>query len=169
MKIVDIANEIYIDAGSPTDTSIPAIAFWIRGKVGWLNTMVYEDLIVDPTTLELTDNGTEINTEMVSLIKQLYKVYDLDVMIRNTINSLLSDGILQVTDNLGGTSFVRANRNEMAKTLMQVRKDEIQILNQMINSYRSLTSQPSQVAGDDTMVGYVEIYPTYHPLLIRRY
>lgn len=169
MKIVDIANEIYIDAGSPTDTSIPAIAFWVRGKVGWVNTMVYEDLVVDPATLELTNNGAEINTEMVSLIKQLYKVYDLEMMIRKTINAVTEDGILQVTDNLGGTSFVRVNKNEMAKTLITLRKDEIKILDEMVDSYRSLTSQPSQVAGDDTQVGYVEMYPAYRPLLIRRY
>lgn len=169
MKIVDIANEIYLEAGSPTDTSIPAIAFWIRSKAGLINTMLYEEMSVSPTLELVNSNGTEITPEIVTIVKQFYKIYDLEVQIRKMMNALATDSILSVKDELGGTSFTRVNRNEIAKTLILVRKDEITLLNQMIDSYRSLTSQPSQVAGDDTMAGYTQAYPAYHPLMIRRY
>ena len=164
MKVVDIANEIYIDAGSPSDTSIPAIAFWIRTKTGWLNTILYEDFVVNDGFEIINATGAEISPEAVSIVKQLYKLYDLEVQVRKMMNAIAADGILSVTDNLGGTSFTRVNRNEVAKTLIMLRKDENDLLQRMIDSYRSLMSQPSQVAGDDTTSGYTYNFPSYRPL-----
>lgn len=168
MKIVDIANEIFIENGSPTTTSIPAIAFWIRAKVGWLNTMLFETLSVNPNYEISNDNG-EISLEIVSIIKQSYRVYDLEVQIRSMMNALATDSILSVKDNLGGTSFTRVNRNEIAKTLATIRKQESDFLQVMIDAYRSLMSAPSQVAGDDTLAGYSSGFPYYSPYTLRRY
>ncbi len=169
MKVVDIANEIFIENGSSTTTSIPAIAFWIRGKVGWLNTVLFEDFYINPA-LEIFNADTgEISLEAVSVIKQSYRVYDLEVQIRTMTNALAADSILSVQDNLGGTSFTRVNRNEIAKTIVTIRKDELLYLNRMIDAYRSLKSTPSQVAGDDTVVGCGQGFPYYHPLSVRRF
>ena len=174
MKIVDIANEIYIDAGSPTDTSIPAIAFWIRGKMGALNVMLYEDLIIDETTQELidtsSDNGDgQLSYAMIAIIKQLYRVYDYEVQIRNTMNALAKDAILSIEDQ--GTTITKINRNSVSQTLRQVRKDEMDLLQKMVSFYviGQHSAIPRQVAGDDTMGGtfndQVSLYPSY----IRRY
>ena len=170
MRIVDIANEIYIETGSPSTTTVPAIAFWLRAKAGYVNTVLYEDFVVDPTTLEIYNNdGSEVPITVVSILKQLYKTYDIELQMRNLMNSLSNDAILEVKDNLGGTSFTRVNRNEIVKTLIQWRKDELHILDLMITSYRSLTSTPTQVAGDDTLPGYMDQYPSYRPLRTQVY
>lgn len=169
MKIVDIANEIYIDSGSPDNTSIPAISFWIRGKVGWLNTLLFEDMYVNSDLEIYKTNAGEISLEMVSVIKQSYRVYDLQLQINSLMNTLLSDGILSVQDNLAGTSFTRVNKNEIVKTLINLRKDEMKYLDTMVNAYRSLTSVPSQVAGDDTSSGIGQNFPYYYQLSTRRY
>jgi hypothetical protein len=169
MKVVDLANAIYLEIGSPTDTSIPAIAFWLRGKIGWMNTTLYEDFFLD-SALEIHNasrNNNEMSIEAASVLLQYYKVYDIELQIRKMMNALAMDGVLEVQDNLGGTSFKRVNRNEVAKTLVLIRKDEMQLLKDVINSYRSLTSQPSQVAGDDTMSGFSEPYPAYRPMWTR--
>ena len=123
MKVVDIANDIYLDSGSPTYTSIPAIAYWIRAKTGWLNVTLFEDFTVNPNAEIYNDDGSEISQEAVSVIKQLYKVYDLEVQIRSMMNAMAADGIIKVEDHLGGTSYTRLNRNEIAKTLITLRKD----------------------------------------------
>lgn len=169
MKVVDIANEIFIDSGEPSNTSIPAISFWIRGKVGWMNTLLFEDMYVTDS-LEIYDGGgSEISLEMVSVIKQSYRVYDLQLQINSSMTSLLSDGILSVSDNLAGTSFTRVNRNEIVKTLIMLRKDEMKYLDTMVHAYRSLKSVPSQVAGDDTYSGAFQNFPYYYQLSTRRY
>lgn len=169
MKVVDIANEIYIEQGSPTTTSIPAIAFWIRAQTGFLNTLLFEDLSINSSLELVKEDGTEVPVEIVSIIKQAYRVYDLEMSVRTTMNALATDTILTVKDNLAGTSFTRVNRNEISKTYLQMRRDEQGVLTNMINAYRLLKAQPSQIAGDDTYAGYTEAYPAYYPLLIRRY
>lgn len=169
MKVVDIANEIYIDNGSPTTTSVPAIAYWIRGKVGWVNTMLFEELYITPNfEIFSSETGAEISLEIVSVIKQAYRVYDLEVLFRMTLNALAADSILSVKDNLGGTSFTKVNRNEVAKTVNTMRTGEMAYLNRMIDAYRSLKSGPSQVAGDDTFSGTVQAFPYYSPSIYRR-
>lgn len=167
MKIVDIANEIYIDSGSPTDTSIPAITFWIRGKIGTLNNLLYEDLVFDPNTQEmLTAGGSELPYEIVAIIKQLYRIYDYEVQIRKTMNALANDSILKIEDQ--GTTIVRVNRNMVSQTYAKIRKDEMMMLTDLVNAYRNKYSRPLQVAGDDTEIGYTEYPGAYYPLYLRR-
>jgi hypothetical protein len=169
MKVVDISTEIFIEIGSPTTTSVPAIAFWVRSKLGWLNATLYEDFFLDANSevLNAYRDNSEISLEAVAVLVQLYKVYDLETQIRSMMNALAFNGIIEVQDNLGGTSFKRVNRNEIAKTLISLRKDEITLLKNMIDTYRSLTSQPSQVAGDDTQPGYNHPYAHYRPMFTR--
>jgi hypothetical protein len=160
MKVVDIANEIFIDAGSPTTTSIPAIAFWVRGQVGRINNLLYEDFTINETTLELTHaDGTEISYEAVAVIKQLYRLYDYEVQIRTQMNALAACNILSIDDQ--GTSITRINRNSVSQTLSQIRRDEISMLNDLITAYRNNNpaAMPSQVAGDDTYAGPMWDYP----------
>jgi len=152
MKVVDLANEIYIDSGSPTNTSIPAIAFWIRGKVGVINNLLFEDFYIDQSSLEIFDaNKNEISINAVAIIKQFYKLYDYDLQIRSNLNILSTDSILSVEDQ--GSKVTKVNRNEISKTLAQLKRDEIKILNDLVNAYRNNSSPPSQVVGDDTVVG----------------
>lgn len=170
MKVVDIANHIFIEQGEPSDTSIPAIAFWVRSKVGWLNTILFEGFYVDDATQEVLNadkNNAEIPPEAVAVLIQYYKVYDLETQMRSTLTAINANGILEVTDNLGGTSFKRVNRSEVLKTLRQLKQDEVSLLKNMIASYASLVSMPSQVAGDDTQPGYSELYPSYRPFWTR--
>jgi hypothetical protein len=155
-----------VDSGSPTDTSIPAIAFWIRGKIGTLNTLLYEDFAYDPVTLELTANGGELSYEAIAIIKQLYRVYDCDLQIRKQMNALNADSIISWEDQ--GTAIRKVNRNTVSQTYVMLRKEELKTLTDMITAYRNRSSQPSQVSGDDILAGFLPIYPGYYPSYIRR-
>lgn len=166
MKIVDIANEIYIDAGSPTDTSIPAIAFWIRGKLGTINNSLYEDFSLDEKTQEITSSGGDLSFEAIAIIKQMYRLYDYEVQIRKQMNALAADSILKIEDQ--GTMIMKVNRNMVSQTLMQVRRDEIKLLNDLVTSYRIKKGVPQQVAGDDTIGGYYQDHLTWYPMYLRR-
>jgi hypothetical protein len=160
MKVVDIANEIYSEAGNPSTTSIPAIAFWIRAKVGAINNLLFESFTIDDTTFEIKNANGEISPDAVAIIKQMYKLYDYEVQIRANMNALLTDSILRVEDQ--GSSVTKINRNEVSKTLQAIRKDEITLLNQQVNAYRSGSSLPSQVAGDDTVQGSYPPFSVYY-------
>lgn len=150
MKVVDIAQEIYIDAFEPSYTSVPAISFWIRGKIGAINNVLCEDFKIDDQG-EVSNSSGFISIDAVSVIKQYYRVYDLEHQINNHMNALAgNDTLIEVNDNFGGSSFRKVNRNEIAKNLASIRKDEINILNNLISAYKISRSVPNQVAGDDT-------------------
>lgn len=157
MKIVDIANEIFEDAGSPTNTSIPAIAFWIRSKVGAINNLLFEDFSISADTFEILDpSGAEITPEAVAVIKQLYRIYDYEKQIRDMMNALANDTLLSVKE-FDGSSFTRVNRNEVAKTLAAIRNTEIKSLSDLVTAYRGRTTAPQGIVGDDFVQG---VYPS---------
>lgn len=148
MKLIDYAAEIFIDEGQPSTTSIPAIAFYLRGAVGKLNVILHEGFSVDPITYEISPTPS---IQAVAILKQIFKVYNLEVQIRNMMNNGILDSVVSFNDE--GTKVTKLNKNEMAKTFIQWRKDEILILNGLIASYNIDVSVPSQVAGDDTCPG----------------
>ncbi len=155
MLIIDIANEIFIDEGSPSSTSLPAIAFWIRGQIGRINSLLCEDFQINLTTQEIFNcNGANIDIDAIAIIKQLYRLYSLQLQVSNNMNALASDSLLSVQDNFGGGTFIRANKNEIAKTLISMRKDEIEILNGLVGAYKINKGRPAQVAGDDTLAAH---------------
>lgn len=155
MFIIDIANEIFLDEGSPTYTSLPAICFWIRGKIGTVNSLLCEDYKINEITKEVVNcNGCRIGIDAVGIIKQLYRIYSLQIQINNNMNALAKDSLLSVTDEFGGGQFTRVNKNEISKTLLMMRKDETEILNNLVGLYKINKSTPSSLSGDDIVPAY---------------
>lgn len=160
MQVVDIANEIYLENASPKNVSIPAIAYWIRSNVGKLNSLLYEDFWINPTTLEIIHgkrldqygNQILIGNKAAAVLKVMFKVYMTDLDIRNMIYSATTDTILKANDQ----EFVveKLNKSELLKTLTAFKKDTLKELQDIIHTYRSFYGAPSQVAGDDTVPGH---------------
>lgn len=151
MKIVDIANEIYIESGSPTSTNIPVISFWIRGKIGDINNLLFEDFTLNSNYEIVDGGGTEIPFEVVSIIKKMYKIYDFEVQIRSNMNALTTDSIIEVQDQ--GSSVRKVNKNEVSKTFVSLKNTEEESLNRLITAYRMKGAKPLQVVGDDIVQG----------------
>jgi hypothetical protein len=152
MKIIDIANEIYEESFEPTYTSIPAISFWIRGKIGTINSLLCEDFQINSSTLEINYcDGSEISIDAVAIIKQLYRLYDLQQQVNNLMNALASDSLLSVKDAFGGGEYTRVNKNSMAQTLISLRKDEMKTFDILVGAYKINRGKPLAVNGDDTI------------------
>jgi hypothetical protein len=161
MKVVDIADDIYRELGSPSTLSIPAIAFYVRGSVGSLNNHINTVYKLNSTSLEIeetvTDNSnttttTEIGIEEASILKKMYMVHFYDVKIRTNLTALDADTIVEVTDQ--GSSVRKVNKNEVSKTLLSIRNQEYEGLRKLISQYKISKSSPNQVAGDDTTEGF---------------
>jgi hypothetical protein len=156
MKVVDIADEIYRELGSPTDLSISAIAFWVRTNIGELNNYLMATYVVDATTLEVKtiledDTEEEISPEAVSIIKKMYNIHNYDLEIRKNLISISTDSIIEVSDQ--GSSVRKINRNEVSKTLSNLRRQEVDTLTDLVTAYRLRNAAPRQVAGNDTVEG----------------
>tara|TARA_B100000029_G_C17319565_1_gene867546 strand:- start:159 stop:668 length:510 start_codon:yes stop_codon:yes gene_type:complete len=157
MKIVDIADEIFRELGSPSDLSIPPIAFWLRSNIGALNNHINMAFKVNATTLELEhtnpdDSIRPIEQEESAILKKMYFIHDYEKKLRSVLGAASLDSIIQISDL--GTSIRKVNKNEIGKTYNQVKKQEQEELNRMIAAYKISASAPRQVAGDDTEEGF---------------
>lgn len=148
MKIVDMAQEIYFELGHPSDLSVPAISYWLRNNIGILNNKLNKDIVINDTTLELDPNLGEAEK---AIYKKIYECYFYDLKIKQTLNSINNDSLLEVTD--GGGTVRRINRNETSKIYLDAKKTALNELTMMISDYNINDVGPLQVAGDDTVAG----------------
>ena len=156
MKVVDVADEIYREIGSPSDTSVASISFWVRSNIGALNNHINMEFTIDGTTLEVSylddgDSKVNLDIEEASILKKMYLIYDYDNKLRTVTGAASWDSVLEIND--AGTSIKKVNKSEIGKTLAQAKKEEQLQLNILINSYKLRESNPRQVAGDDTIEG----------------
>jgi len=154
MLIVDLANEIYLENSSPSDTGIPAISFWIRSSIGQLNLLLYENFCVD-----FEGGSYEIlggfGTLASGIVKKMYELYRINLDIRHTMQGIYGDSVIIAKDQ--EFSITRINKSEVLKTLTSLKKDAIAELTMMVHYYRSFNNgngTVSQVAGDDFIRGH---------------
>ena len=143
-----MAQELYFELGQPTDLSVPAISYWLRNNIGVLNNRLNKDIVIDDSTLELYPNLGEAEK---AIYKKIYECYFYDLKIKQTLNSINNDTLLEVTD--GGGTVRRINRNETSKIYLEAKKQSFSELEVMVRDYNINDAGPLQVAGDDTVAG----------------
>ena len=160
MKVVDIAAEAHRELASPTDLSIPAIAYWLRNNIGQLNSLINGAYVINETTLEIeqtttdssgTSTTAEIGVDEGNILKKMYLIHYYDLKIRANIVNLEKDTIVSVSDD--ASSVTKVNKNQITFALTSLKKQEYQELKDLVAGYQRNNSAPRQVAGDDTEAG----------------
>tara|TARA_R110002110_G_scaffold344255_2_gene554220 strand:- start:620 stop:1156 length:537 start_codon:yes stop_codon:yes gene_type:complete len=161
MKVVDIADEIFREVGEPTTYSIASISYWVRANIGRLNSYISTFFEIEPSTLEIiqkTDeknNGTlvqkEISIDEGAILKRMFLIHYYDREIRSNVTNAGTDTIVQVTDQ--GSTVRKINKNEVIKSLTNLKKQEYEEMRTLISDYRRAEFRPRQVVGDDTIKG----------------
>ena len=153
MTVAAIADEIFKELGSPTDYSTSAISFWVRTNIGELNNLIMANYSVN-SSQEIEDDcdtPNEITKEAVAILKKMYKIHYHDLEIKKNLISISTDSIIEVRDQ--GSSVRKVNKNQVTLALANIRKQESNDLTDLVTAYRSRSSEPRQVAGDDTVEG----------------
>jgi hypothetical protein len=151
-KIVDIADEIYRELGEPSDLNIASIAFWLRTNIGDLNILINKKFYIIDSTLEIgieEGSGDEFKDIEKSIFKMIYSMHYYERLFRNALGAASTDSTIEIDQN--GFRAKRVNKNELAKTYSDLRKqiaDELQVLTK---NYNLNEARPLQVAGDDTI------------------
>ena len=151
MKTVDIADEIYRELGSPSSTSISAIAFWLRSNIGALNNYLNEAFVISDSYEIVGADSVEINIQAVAILKKMYSIHDYDLKIRANIISISTSDIISISDK--GRSVTKVNKNEVTKALTSLKSEESRTMTALAIAYKNRDSTPIQVAGDDTVAG----------------
>ena len=151
-KIVDISDEIYRELGEPSDLSLASIAFWLRTNIGDLNILINKKFYITDNTLEigvLENSGDVFGNLEKSIFKMIYTIHYYERLFRNALGAASTDSTLEITEN--GFTARKVNKNELAKTYAQLRKqisDELYVLSK---NYNLNEVEPVQIAGDDTI------------------
>lgn len=151
--VASIAQEIYEEMGEPDDFSIAAIAAWVRRNIGGLNNMLNIDLDVNNTTFEISPNLSDMQKY---IFKKMYSVYYFDIKIKST-GSLATTDFITIKDDIGNVQ--KANKNEVLRNYITIRKQEYQELKDLTSQYKNNSISPLQVSGDDILEGYYN--PSY--------
>ena len=160
-KIVDIADEVYRELGEPADISIASVAYWLRTNLGRLNVLLNKPYLINETTLEInsTDETKDpfgINEK--TIFKKIYTVYYYERLFRNALGAASTDSVIDISQN--GFSARKINKNELAKTYSDLKKQADAELKNLLDKYELNEVNPLQVAGDDTIesLGYPYTY-----------
>ena len=161
MKVVDISDEIFREVGEPSTYSIASISYWVRANIGRLNNYLNTFFTVDSTTYEITQEidekndgvlvAKEITIDEASVLKRMFLIHYYDREIRSNITNAGTDTIVQVTDQ--GSTVRKINKNEVIKSLTNLKKQEYEEMRALISDYRRAEFRPRQVVGDDTIKG----------------
>jgi hypothetical protein len=152
IKIVDVADELYREMNEPVDWSIASIAWWLRSNIGDLNISINKRFYIDDTTLEILPDpgsGDLFTTPEKSIFKMLFAIHFYERLLRNALGAASTDSLIEINQN--GFSARKINKNELAKTYAQFRKQINDELLNLIRSYNLNEARPLQVAGDDTV------------------
>jgi hypothetical protein len=151
-KIVDISDEIYRELGEPSDLSLASIAFWLRTNIGDLNILINKKFYIIEDTLEIgivEDSGDAFTDIEKSIFKMIYSIHYYERLFRNALGAASTDSTIEIDQN--GFRAKRVNKNELAKTYSDLRKQIVSELDILTRNYNLNESQPLQVAGDDTI------------------
>jgi hypothetical protein len=155
MKVVDIADELFNELGSPETLSLPAIAYWLRSNIGSLSNYLNEDFYIASLSLDITkdvsDVATEIEEDEKDILKKMYHIHYYDILLRSTLAAAGTDSVVEIQSD--DTRVRRINKNELTKTYISLKRTEQDELSKLINGYKLKKSKPLQIAGDDTIKG----------------
>lgn len=158
MKVVDIAYEIYLEIGEPTDTSIAAVAYWVRANIGALNNFLFSTFSINASYEIVDADGAEIDINAAAILKKMYIVHRYSVIIRSKLTDIGTNDVLMVQDQ--DTMVRRIDKNQLIKTISAEKKQEEEALKALISAYRTKVLAPKQIVGDDIVAG---VYPSDYP------
>lgn len=155
MKVVDLADEIYRELGSPSDLSIAPIAFWCRTNIGALNNYIMSEYEIDTTTLEIqeTKDGKTITIGLneAAIFKKMYLIHYYDTKIISTLTAASTDSVVELESD--GSRIRKLDKTQQSNAYIRIKNLELEQLHKMITQYKLSSTAPLQVAGDDSIEG----------------
>ncbi len=155
MYIVDLSDQTFRNLSSPEDISISSVAAYYRFGVnlGKLNSLIGKAYSIDNTSLEIVESdGTLIGIDEAAIYEILYTLDYYDRQIRRYLGAGGVDVMILESASSDGGNLKFTNRNNVAKSFLDLKKDFIKKLDKTLNYYKFGKSRGIQVVGDDTIV-----------------
>jgi hypothetical protein len=152
-SITQIADNIFEDLGRPTDTTLSAIAFWLRNNLGNLNISTNQNYILNQDE----SVSPNINSDSYGVFAAMYRVRYFEKKYINGLSTAGYDIPTEVTSD--GMTVRLESKIALSKFWSEAQKTAQSELNDLINAYKVDKNLPLQVAGDDDQG--VSLYVAY--------
>lgn len=146
MKVVDVANQIFLDLGEPSNLSVPPITTWLRNNIGRLNTLIDTEYVINPTTQEIEP---ELGYMEADIYKELYAIKYYERMVTANLGAASLQSLSAIQD--GESSVKWQPKTEIAKYWSDLRKSSMENVKGLVAGYVINAAQPKQVIGDDNI------------------
>lgn len=148
LSITDLANLIWYDELDETDqTTIPEVAFWLRNSgIGKLNNLIFTSFDIDSSTLEITP-ASSFGLEEAIILVQLYLVKYYSLQVTKFLGAVGVNDVIEYNEN--GMVIRKLNKNEMAKTWIQLRDKTKEDLKDLITGYKISKSTAKSIEGQE--------------------
>lgn len=133
--ITNLANETWEELGSPTAVSANYILSWYNSaaSIGKLNNTLNACYSIVGGYI-----SPVLGDEESAIYKELFKISYYDRQVSAATNSALTDSWIELKDDV--SSIKRHNKNEVAKTLILLRKDSYDTIKDMVYAYQQNNS-----------------------------
>lgn len=143
IKLIDLADQTFKELGEPSDTSLTSISYWYANNLPNLNNLLNTSYILSQTV----EASPELGDNESGIFKTMYYIYYYNKQITSFLGAGGVSTSLEIASDGGVVRFV--NKNEIAKSYIQLKKDEQLKLNNLVSDYKLNNFTPSQVSGDD--------------------
>ncbi len=149
MKLIILATEVYEELSSPDDISPSSVTTWLATNLGQLNSLLL-------TSYDLTDDSSEITPELGVDEKAIFKkIYIINYYSRQIRSNLGAAAYTLTSVEEDGFKVVKANRNEIAKTFMSLKRAEMDELQKFLLGYKSKRGGPLAVHSNEGVDTYI--------------
>lgn len=143
--IDQLADDFHRDLNLAATIDLGSIRLWVRSNIGYLNNLLATSYSINETNGNITPL---INDAAKAVYKKLYEIYYYGKIIRENLTSTSFDAVIEVADDAGRVRL--ANKNEIAKTYVDLIGAETKNLDSMVNNYKlNSTMEPLSVDGLD--------------------
>lgn len=145
--VTQIAKELYEELNEPDDLSVSAIAYWLRSNLGKLNNKLCASFDID-CDLNVTP---DMSLGEADIFKTLYAIYYFGKKATDNLGVAAVDTIIEIDSD--GSRVRRYNRNELAKTYINLKNTANEDLKSLINGYKycRASNAVSAVHGEDAL------------------
>jgi hypothetical protein len=147
---IDIAVEITQDLDI-ADIAPGIIGFWLRNNIGNLNNLLGTSYAIDIYNSEISGG---VGEQEKAIFKKMYAIYYYGKQVNSNLGATAFDSIMEIASD--GSTIRKVSKNQIAQTYLQLKKQETEELNRLVNGYKfgggPGGSNIGSVVGDDYLV-----------------
>lgn len=144
----EIASQIEVELDGQSNKSEVFILYLLRQKVGELNVLLGTNYTIDGTDGSI---DPDFDDRATAILKCLFYIYYFEDKIRSTLNAASFEPVTSISEN--GQTITILNKNESSKIWATQKREQIEMLDKLVNMYKLTGGSFTDVTGKDTDEG----------------